>query len=380
MFSSAASFTRAVIHLDRLSANLRLLQSIARDRPMWPAVKANGYGHGAEVVARHLCSIGYTTVCVAHVSEAIALHEAGIGAQCIVLSASLPEHAEALVSYGYEPAVSTREMVDALADCARRAGKRIAVHVKVDTGMGRAGIAPADLAGLLEHCKTLPELILTGLMSHFACADEADKSSAHEQMTQFHHVREMASAYAFQYCHLANSAGIFELPAAHLDAVRPGIAIYGLKPSAELSNPRVAQLQPVLELRSRVTYVKQVPAHTGLSYGHTFRTERASRIATVPIGYGDGLNRSLSNRLDVLIHGQRCAQVGRITMDQCLVDVTDLPEPAVQGDDVTLIGRQGDQEITADEIALKLGTINYEVVTALAARVPRVAASTTACC
>jgi alanine racemase len=172
---------------------------------------------------------------------------------------------------------------------------------------------------------------------------------------------------------MANSAGILDLPESHFDAARPGIAIYGLKPSPNMSNPRVDALKPVLEWKSRVTYLKEVPAGTGLSYGHSYHTDRPSLIGTIPVGYGDGLSRLLSNRLEVLAHGRRCPQVGRITMDQSLIDVTSLRDRIAIGDEVAIIGRQGREAVTADELAEKLGTINYEIVTAISRRVPRFA-------
>jgi len=220
----------------------------------------------------------------------------------------------------------------------------------------------------------LPRLHVHGLMSHFARADEADKAYAEKQLECFLSVAAEAQNDG-EYClHMANSAAIFDLPASHLDAVRPGIALYGLAPSADIINQRVRDLLPVLEWRSKVTLLKEVPAGTGISYGHSYVTTRPSLIATVPVGYGDGLHRSLSNCCAFLIRGKRCPQVGRITMDQSMVDVTALRGKIEIGDDVVIIGRQGDQEVTADELASTLGTINYEVVTAIASRVPRTAA------
>ncbi len=172
---------------------------------------------------------------------------------------------------------------------------------------------------------------------------------------------------------MANSAAIFDLPDSYLDAARPGISIYGLRPSREIANPRVGDLMPVLAWKSRVTFLKEVPAGTGLSYGHAFHTRRPSLIATVPVGYGDGLSRVLSNRIELLVHGVRCPQVGNITMDMSLVDVTGVRDSVGPGDEVVIIGRQGGEEISADELAEKLGTINYEVVTRIAQRVPRIA-------
>jgi alanine racemase len=367
--------TRALVHLDHLTHNMQLLQELVGKRPLWPAIKANAYGHDATLVARHLIGLGYGTLCVARAAEAVALREAGVRATLILLSASLPEESECIAEHDLESVVCTAEAVDALARAAARAGKRIAVHVKVDTGMGRIGIRPDEVAALLERCRSLPALRLRGLMSHFPRADEADKTFSREQMRVFAGVCEEASRFAPLVRHLANSAAIFDLPESHLDAARPGIAIYGLSPSPQISSRRVRELRPVLEWRTRISFLKEVAAGTGLSYGHTFHAERPSLIATLPVGYGDGLSRRLSNDLEVLVHGSRCPLVGTITMDQSLVDVTALRGRVSLGDEVCLLGRQGDAEVTADEWAGRLGTINYEIVTAISRRVPRIGVS-----
>jgi alanine racemase len=364
--------TRAYIHLDRLTQNMRLLQAAVGTRPLWPCIKANAYGHGADIVARHLCGLGYTTLGVADVGEALALIDAGIEATFVVFSATLPEHSEALVAYGCEPAVCTREMVESLGRAAQRLGRQVSVHVKVDTGMGRIGITPEAVPGFLEHCRAYPALRVRGLMSHFPRADEADKTYSREQLARFQAVVDATAGQGIEVVHMANSAAILDLPEAHFDLARPGIAIYGLPPSAAIANPQVHALQPVLEWKAPITFLKEVPAGTGLSYGHAFRTRQPSLIATIPVGYGDGLNRRLSNDLEVLVRGARCPQVGRITMDMSLVDVTALRRQVALGDEVTLIGRQGEAEVTADALAAKLETINYEVVTCIAQRVPRV--------
>jgi alanine racemase len=243
----------------------------------------------------------------------------------------------------------------------------------VDTGMGRVGIRPDEVTGFLERCRDYPEIKVKGLMSHFPCADAGDKAFSHRQIEMFQEIKAASSGYGIQWYHMANSAGILDLPESHFDAARPGIAVYGLKPSPNMSNPRVDALKPVLEWKSRVTYLKEVPAGTGLSYGHSYHTDRPSLIGTIPVGYGDGLSRLLSNRLEVLAHGRRCPQVGRITMDQSLIDVTSLRDRIAIGDEVAIIGRQGREAVTADELAEKLGTINYEIVTAISRRVPRFA-------
>jgi len=364
--------TQAFIHLDHLTYNLRLLQKQAGGSQVWPVLKANAYGHDAAMVAAHLARLGCPTLCVADVEEAIALIEGGSRATFIILSATLPQHSEALVAYDCQPVVCTLDMVDALAAVGKKFGKRVAVHIKVDTGMGRLGIQPETLVPFLDHCRNFPEIEVRGLMSHFPRADEADKSYSTAQLARFRRVVELTKSSGIKTYHMANSAAIFALPDSHFDAVRPGIALYGLQPSA-VADGAASELKPVLELKTHVIFLKEVGAGVGLSYGHAFHTQRPSLIATLPIGYGDGLSRNLSGRIDVLIHGVRCPQVGRITMDMSLIDVTALRGQVELGDEAVVIGRQGTEEISADELAAHLGTINYEIVTAISHRVPRVA-------
>lgn len=364
--------TRAYINLDRLTQNVQLLQELVGRRPLWPAIKANAYGHGLAIVARHLAGLGYDTLCVAHISEAVALAEEGVDVNLLVLSATSPEHSEAIVTYGCEPVVCTLEMVEALAHDAEKLGRLVSVHLMVDTGMGRIGIRPEEAPSFLQRCSTLSALRVRGIMSHFPCADQRDKTLSLEQIERFRTIAEASTMYGIEVRHMANSAAILDLPGSYFDAVRPGIAIYGLPPSKQIVSPRVKDLKPVFEWKTRITFLKEVSAGVGLSYGHVFRTKEPSLIATVPVGYGDGLSRRLSNNLDLLVRGVRCPQVGRITMDQSLIDVTALRDQVELNDEVVIIGRQGKEEVTADEVAEKLGTINYEVLTCVANRVPRV--------
>jgi alanine racemase len=351
---------------------MELLQELVGTRPMWPAIKANGYGHGMKIIARHLVKLGYKTLCVAHITEALTLIESGVDANILLLSATLPEHSEAIVTYGCEPAVCTYEMIEALARDAEKLGKQVSVHLMVDTGMGRIGITPDEVIPFLEQCRGYPTIDVRGVMSHFPCADETNKTLSLEQIEIFQRIKEMIREFDIEVYHLANSAAILDLPGSYFDAVRPGIAIYGLPPSNEIVNPRVRQLKPVLEWKTQITFLKEVPAHTGLSYGHAFHTRQPSLIATAPVGYGDGLSRNLTNNMDMLVQGVRCPQVGRITMDQSLLDVSHLRGKVKQGDEVVIIGQQGKERITADELAIKLGTINYEVITSIAQRVNRI--------
>jgi len=364
--------TKAFVNLHHLTHNMRLLQELVGSRQLWPCIKADAYGHGATIIARHLTSLGYTTFGIADIEEGMALVKEGIQATYIVLSEPLPEHASALVAHSFESTISTFNMAEALAREAEKAGKRIAVHVKVDTGMGRLGLQPDSVRNFLEHCQAFPALHIRGIMSHFPRADERDKEYSLEQLGRFRQVLAGTQGYGIEVRHMANSAAIFDLPDSYFDAARPGIAIYGLHPSREIANSRVNELKPVLEWKTRIVFLKEVPAGMGLSYGHAYHTKRQSLIATVPVGYGDGLSRNLSNHCTMLVHGVRCRQVGRITMDLTLLDVTALRGKVQQGDEVVIIGRQGAEEVTADELAQKLGTINYEIVTRISHRVPRI--------
>lgn len=365
--------TRAVIRLSHLSHNMQVLEAAAGGTPLWPVIKANAYGHGADIVARHLVSLGYGTLCVAHPGEAVALLAGGLRATFVVLTPDLPVDAEYYVQHGLQAAVCTLEMAKALGAAAHRLRRTAAIHVVVDTGMGRIGLAPDRAADFVKACRAIDGIRVMGVMSHFPRADEADQACSLAQLERFSRLRLQLGEPGGVY-HIANSAALLALPGARFDAVRPGIAIYGLNPyQSGVVNAAAEQLQPVMELRSRVIFVKEVAAGTGLSYGHTYHTPGPALIATVPVGYGDGLHRSLSNRMQMLVHGIPCRQVGRITMDQSLIDVSALRGRITVGDEVVVMGRQGGAQLSAGELAAMLDTINYEIVTAIGARVPRVA-------
>ena len=365
--------TRACIRLDNLTHNMELLQRLVGKRPLWPAIKANAYGHDAEIIGRHLVKIGYSTLCVAHISEAAQLVEKGLSARFIILTPTLPENAAYVVQHGFEPVVCTLEMMKSLSVAASKKNKPVEVHLKVDTGMGRVGIRPEDVPDFLEQSRAYPGVRIKGIMSHFPCADEEDKAFSRRQIETFLEVKKASRAYGIAVYHVANSAAIFDLPEAHLDAARPGISIYGLKPSCTIQNQAVHDLKKVLEWKTCIVFLKEVPSGTGLSYGHIYHTDKPSLVGSIPLGYGDGMPRLLSNNLDVLVRGRRCPQVGRICMDQCLIDVTALRGKVESGDEVVIIGSRGNETITADELAGRLGTINYEIVTNISRRVPRIA-------
>lgn len=373
MTAAAPHPTRALVHLDRLTHNLRLLGELAGRTAVWPVLKANAYGHDAVLVATHLAALGCETFCVAHASEALELEAAGVRARFVLLSPALPDASECIAERGFEPVICTRETAEALSRAGEKTGRPVAAHLAVDTGMGRVGVRPDEVVPFLERCRALPGLRVRGLMSHFPRADEADKSFSREQIEVFRRACDATRGLPIEVRHLSNTAALFDLPGARFDAARAGIGVFGLAPSGEIANPRVRDLQPVLEWTTRITFLKEVPAGTGLSYGHAFRTAHATLVATVPVGYGDGLPRRLSNAMAVLVGGVRCPQIGRITMDQTLVDVTALRGRVALGDEVVLLGRQGRETLPAEELAARQDTIPYEVVTAIARRVPRVA-------
>ena len=364
--------TWAEIDLDAIAENARTLKARAGARAeLMVAVKANAYGHGAVPVSRAALEGGATRLAVHRVEEGIELRRAGIDAPILVMGYTLPGQSEQVVRWGLTPTVNSRPQAEALSAAAVARGKRVPVHVKVDTGMGRYGLLPDEVVGFWRYLSRLPGLLLEGLYTHFALADSTDKSFTRHQFGTFLRVVERLEAAGFTVPlkHAANSAATIDLPEMALDMVRCGIALYGLRPSDEVE-PAVP-LRPALALKSRVARVRVLPAGSGISYGHTYVTTRPTRVALVPVGYGDGYHRILSNRGAVLIHGRRAPIVGRVCMDQFVVDVSHIPGVRLH-DEVVLIGQQGEERITAEEVARWAQTINYEVTTSLLPRVTRV--------
>ncbi|HHH42186.1 MAG TPA: alanine racemase [Chloroflexi bacterium] len=364
--------TWAEIDLDAIAENARTLKARAGARAeLMVAVKANGYGHGAVPVSRAALEGGATRLAVHRVEEGIELRRAGIDAPILVMGYTLPGQSEQVVRWGLTPTVNSQPQAEALSAAAVARGKRVPVHVKVDTGMGRYGLLPDEVVGFWRYLSRLPGLLLEGLYTHFALADSTDKSFTRHQFGTFLRVVERLEAAGFTVPlkHAANSAATIDLPEMALDMVRCGIALYGLRPSDEVE-PAVP-LRPALALKSRVARVRVLPAGSGISYGHTYITTRPTRVALVPVGYGDGYHRILSNRGAVLIHGRRAPIVGRVCMDQFVVDVSHIPGVRLH-DEVVLIGQQGKERITAEEVARWAQTINYEVTTSLLPRVTRV--------
>jgi alanine racemase len=362
--------TAAIIDLDALEHNFKEVLRRINGRRVLAVVKAGAYGHGAVEISRRLLGVGADMLGVALVEEGRELRDAGIDAPILVMGALFPEQAGAAVSLRLTTTVFTLAGARALSDAAVKLGLKASVHVKIDTGMGRIGIAPEEAPRLIAEMRGLPGVEVRGLMTHFADADLCDKRFASHQMERFEKLLKTldADGISVPERHAANSAAVLDFPGALFTMVRPGLMLYGYNPLEQGAG--AADLRPVLSLMTRIAFLKKAPVGVPISYGRTFTTKRESLIATLPIGYADGFSRSLSNKAEVLVRGMRAPLVGRVCMDMCMVDVTDVPG-AGEGDDVVLIGSQGKERITADEIAAKTGTIAYEVLCGISSRVPR---------
>lgn len=353
------------IDLDAVRTNVTVLrQHLGAHIHLMAVVKADAYGHGAIAVARAALSAGAAWLGVATVAEGVALRQAGIRAPVLLLAPFAPEEAGDLIARGLTPAVGDRVQVEALARQARRPGVAPEIHLEIDTGMGRAGVQPEEACTLYRQA-VQHGLCVSGLCTHFADADGSSTGFTREQIRIFHTVRTRLEALGarFTYVHLCNSAGIQQYGAAGGNLVRPGLLLYGI---GALPVPVV----PALTLKARVATVRDLPAGANISYGLTCRLRRPGRVATVLIGYGDGYSRRLSNRGCVLIRGRRAPVLGRVCMDQTVVDVTDIPDVA-PGDEAVCVGAQGDQRLTVQEIARLCGATEHEVPTGLMPRVPR---------
>jgi len=362
----------ADIDLDAIGHNVAVLRAAVTPADVWAVVKADGYGHGAIEVARAALAAGATGLGVAFTGEGVALRSAGIDAPIIVLSEQPADHAGELVAARLTATIASRAGAEAIAAAVAAVGAPAHdVHLKVDTGMHRVGAQPDDVVDLATAIMASPGLTLAGVFTHLAVADEPQRTETAEELDCFAAVLAQLRDRGIDpgVVHAANSAASLAHPAAHFDVVRAGIAVYGIAPSGQLA-AAAAELRPALALTARVSAVKRLAAGERLSYGLRYALPTASTIATVPLGYADGVRRSLSGTgTDVLIGGGRHPIVGTITMDQLLVDCGD--DPVAVGDEVVLIGEQGDERVRADDWATTLDTIGYEVVCGISARVPR---------
>ncbi len=364
------------ISLPRLAANCRAVkQLIGTDThpkiELMAVVKADAYGHGAPRCAQVLAEAGADWFGVALIEEALELRAAKITQPIFCLGGAWPEQANEIIRHQLTPALFTIESAAALNHAAQQLNQTLAVHLKVDTGMGRYGVPLTDLPTFLKALKPFEHLRVDGLMTHLANADDANHAHTNQQVAAFQTAWQMIQARGYQptWQHLANSAATHGHATARGNLVRVGALLYGLTNDVLQPDLPGVDVEPVLSLHSRIAFLKTVAAGATIGYGATFTTKRASRIATIPIGYADGYRRDLSNRGAVLIRGARAPIVGRVSMDLTMVDVTDIPA-ATFGDEVILLGEQGDATIRAEELAAILNTVSYEIVTGISARVP----------
>ena len=366
---------KAVISLDAVEQNFReMRKNIAEDTKMIAVVKADAYGHGAVPIAHLIENHDYIWgFAAATAEEAVHLRQAGITKPILILGIVFDEYFPELVQYDIRPAVCEYDEAKKLSDEAVLQNKTVHIHIALDTGMTRIGYA--DIPESVEEIKKiaeLPNLEIEGMFTHFARADEYDRSPAMVQLERYQdfskRVEEAGVDIPLHHC--SNSAGIIRVPEANLSIVRAGITIYGIYPSSEVERD-IVKLAPVMELKSHITYVKDVPAGASISYGGTYVADKKKRVATIPVGYADGYPRQLSNKGWVLIHGKKAPILGRVCMDQFMADVTEI-DNVKKGDEVTLLGRDGDEFISIEEMGDLCGRFSYEFACDISPRVPRV--------
>jgi alanine racemase len=361
--------TWAEIDLDAIARNVQAIKAfVGENTAIIASVKANAYGHGLRPVARTALNAGATWLAVHRIQAAIALREAGITAPILLLGHIPPSGIDLILDHDITPTLVEVETARLLS---ARATRPIHVHVKIDTGMGRYGLEPEWVVDYIREVARLPHLVVQGLFSHFASADEPNLEFAHRQWVRFQDILHAIedAGFSIPMPHICNSAGLVSMPEAHLAAVRPGLLMYGMAPSSESVPP--FPLHRALTLKSTVTKIRHLEPGCSISYGRTFTTERHTLTALIPLGYGDGYPRLASNRGHLLIRGQQAPIRGRICMDQMVVDITDIPDVQV-GDEVVAIGQQGEAEITAEQVGAWAETIHYEITTGLLPQVVRI--------
>lgn len=367
---STAPPTVADIDVTAFTHNLCAVRArLSASCELMAMVKADAYGHGAVELAASALQAGATWLAVARCDEGVDLRLQGIDAPILLLGPIWPDEVDTLLAYRLTPVLGSLEDARLVQQHAQPRGQQVGVHVNVDTGMGRLGLQPHQVPVLLDEMEALSHLDWQGVMTHMATADHPDKRTTQEQWQCFCRVVQTMHDRGVRpvYLHAANSAVLYRFPQMHGQIVRPGLALYGVHP---FEAPEANVLRPVLSWKTRLARVETVVSGSGVSYGHTFVTSRLSRIATLPVGYADGLCRRLSNVGEVLVQGRRAPFVGQITMDMCMIDVTDIPQ-AQMGDEAVLIGAQGEDRITVEAMAAHGGRSPYEVFCAISARVPR---------
>lgn len=370
-------FTRtwAEINLDHIAHNVREIERLVGKRTeLMAVVKADAYGHGVLETVQTMIENGASRLAVSMLDEAIQLRKIGIDLPILVLSYTSPARADEILKYHITQTVYSHELAKALSDEAVRQGTKARVHIKIDTGMSRVGFLPGYSAVKdVVEIQKLPGIIVEGIFSHFATADEKDRSYTLHQMELFESIVSELNRIGIliPIRHIANSAAILQYPEATMDLVRPGIILYGIYPSQEVDRS-VIDLKAAMTLKATVTLVKWIENGTSVSYGRKFTASSKTKVATLPVGYADGYSRLLTGKGRVLINGQYAPVIGSICMDQCMIDVTSIEGEIKVGDEVVLLGKQGEREITADEIAGLMGTIPYEIVCIIGKRIPRV--------
>jgi len=351
------------INIDAIANNVKNIKElIGEKKELMAVLKGNAYGHDVLETSSIALNNGASRLAVARLEEGIFLRKTGITAPILVLGLTLKQQAELLVSHNITPTVSEYEMIEKLSESACTKGKVVKVHLKVDTGMGRIGIFPNHVLNFIKKVKVLKNVEIEGIFTHFSVADEKDKAYTKAQFKKFMEVLTILEKEGIKIPvkHVGNSATLLDLPHMWLDLVRIGISIYGLYPSREVQ--KTVKLIPAHSFKTRIVFLKELSAGESISYGRTYTTNRKKiKVASLPVGYADGYNRLLSNQGEVLVRGKRFPIIGRVCMDQCMVDVTNLPQVKI-GDEVVLWGRQGLEGISVEEIAEKIGTINYEIV------------------
>lgn len=363
--------TYAEIDLKKLRKNIQRIKKIISPKTKFMAiVKANAYGHGAVEVAKTAESAGVDFLGVATLGEALELRSAFIKSPILVLSETAHEHVQRLIDADITQTVYSFELAQLLSDTAKQKNAAAKIHIKVDTGMGRVGVLAENAPALIKKIASLPNLNIDGIFTHFSKADSTKSDFTKKQFNKFMSVIKQVEAMGIRIPikHAANSAATLYFPETQLDMVRIGICMYGLYPAKNIR--KNIGIEPVLSFKTKVIYVKEVPKGTPISYGATYTTPSKKSIATLPVGYADGLPRGLSNKGHVLIKGKRFPIIGNVTMDMTLVDTS--RDKIEVGDDVVIIGCQGKQQITSDEIAEQNKTINYEIICGIGKRVPRV--------
>ena len=370
--------TRAEIDLTAFRHNLQNLRKYLDPQTrIMAVVKADAYGHGAVPCARIAVESGAANYLGAGViEEGIELRENGLNAPILILGSIFPDEAEDLVRHNLATILCTQPLAQALSKEAEKQDKTVSVHIKVDTGMNRLGISPENLPALLDQVRNLKNLKIEAVSTHFSSADDEDLSVTQAQLEKFQTALTILQKEGVHtpIVHCANTSALFKFPESHFNMVRPGLILYGVLPSPSLQ-PVIDQgenpFQPVMQWKSQIILLKPIAKNQPVSYSGSFTTQRDSLIATLPIGYADGLHRMLSNKMDVLIRGRRAPQVGNICMDMILIDVTDIPDVQA-GDEVVIFGRQGDEMISVEELAVKGKTIPYEILCSVSKRVPRI--------